>query len=251
MFQLKNDFEVNELRTGGKLLAQLFDELNEFIKSGMSTYDINQYVIAYAKKHHCKPSVLGYQGFTGACCTSINEEVIHGIPSKKKIIQEGDLISVDICLTYNNLITDSTRTYEIGKVEPKVHKLNIDTKKALDLGIEAAGKKGARLQDISKAIFRKTAIENGYGVVREYAGHGVGFSLHEEPSVINYVSLAEANPRLKPGLVLAIEPMINLGTYRVKVLKDNWTVVTLDNSVACHWEHTVVITENGAEILTQ
>ena len=177
--------------------------------------------------------------------------MIHGIPSKKKILKEGDIISVDICVTLDGFVSDSTRTYEVGKVSDEVHKLNVVTRECLYKGIDAARQPHARLGEIGKAVFKHAFTDNGYGVVRDYTGHGVGFSLHEEPEVANFVSPMLPNPRLKPGMVLAIEPMINMGTWKIIDLKDGWTVVTADGKPACHWEHTVAVTENGIEILTE
>ena len=181
---------------------------------------------------------------------SPNEVVIHGIPSKKRILEDGDLVSVDLCITLDGYVSDSTRTYEVGTVSPEKHKLNVVTKESLDLAIEAASKKNARVQDIGAAVFKHCTTENGYGTVRDYTGHGVGLSIHEDPEVPNYVSPLMPNPRLKVGMVIAIEPMINMGTWRIKTLKDGWTVVTADGKCACHWEHTVAITEGGLEVLT-
>ena len=166
-------------------------------------------------------------------------------------MKEGDIVSVDLCVTLDGYVSDSTRTYEIGKVSDDVHKLNVVTRECLNVGIEAAGKKGARILDIGNAVFKKAFLENGYGVVRDYTGHGVGFDLHEEPEVPNFNDRLLPNPRIKPGMVIAIEPMINMGSWQVDTLKDGWTVVTKDGKPACHWEHTVAITDNGIEILTQ
>ena len=176
--------------------------------------------------------------------------VIHGIPSKREILRNGDIVSVDICLEKNGYVSDSTHTYEIGKVSPEVHQLNTVTEKCLYLGIEAASVPHARIHDISKAVFTH-ASKYGYGVVRDYTGHGVGFSIHEDPEVPNFVSLSMPNARLRPGLVIAIEPMINMGTYKVKTLPDGWGVKTIDGKPACHWEHTIAVTEDGIEIMTK
>lgn len=250
MIQLKTKEQIDGIRYSCKVLAECLYSLDDIITEGMSTLDIDKYCYDFIKKRGGIPSLLGYCGYPNTACVSLNDTVIHGIPSKKEILKAGDIVSVDICFTVNGYVSDSTRTFEIGKVSDEVHKLNVVTHEALDLGIKAAGKKGARVQDISQAVFRKCAIENGYGVVQDYTGHGVGLAVHEDPEVPNFVSKLMPNPRLKPGMVIAIEPMINMGTYRVKTLRDGWTVKTLDGKPACHWEHTVAITEEGAEVLT-
>lgn len=251
MIQLKNDREIDMIRKSGKVLAECLLSLDEVISEGISTYDIDRIAHEFIVKHHGYPSCLGYCGYPNATCTSVNEVVIHGIPSKKKILKDGDIISVDICVTLDGFISDSTRTYEVGKVSDEVHKLNVVTRECLYKGIDAARQPHARLGEIGKAVFKHAFTDNGYGVVRDYTGHGVGFSLHEEPEVANFVSPMLPNPRLKPGMVLAIEPMINMGTWKIIDLKDGWTVVTADGKPACHWEHTVAVTENGIEILTE
>lgn len=249
MIQLKTKKDIDGIRKSCKLLAVLFKELDDFVKAGISTKMIDKYVYDFAKKHNAYPSCLNYEGYPASSCISVNDTVIHGIPSEKEVLKEGDLVSVDICLTLDGYVSDSTHTYEIGKVSEELHQLNKVTKECLDLAIEAALKKGARIQDIGYAVSQH-ARKFGYGIVKDYTGHGVGFDVHEEPSVPNYTSLSLPNMRLKPGMVIAIEPMINMGNYHVKVLKDGWTVKTVDGKPACHWEHTVAITEDGLEVLT-
>ncbi|MDD7271518.1 MAG: type I methionyl aminopeptidase [Spirochaetales bacterium] len=251
MIQLKRPHEIEGIKRSGKILAECLLKLEDIIKEGVSTWDIDRFCYLYIKEHKAIPSCLGYCGYPNSACVSVNEVVIHGIPSKKKILKEGDIVSVDLCVTLDGFVSDSTRTYEIGKVSDDVHKLNVVTRECLNVGIEAAGKKGARILDIGTAVFKKAFLENGYGVVRDYTGHGVGFDLHEEPEVPNFNDRLLPNPRIKPGMVIAIEPMINMGSWQVDTLKDGWTVVTKDGKPACHWEHTVAITDNGIEILTQ
>jgi methionine aminopeptidase, type I len=250
MIQLKTEKDIDGIRKSCKLLAALFAELDNFVKEGLSTKEIDKYCYDFAIAHKAYPSCLGYEGYPASTCISVNDTVIHGIPSKKEILHNGDIVSIDICLTLNGYVSDSTHTYEIGKVSPEVHQLNTVTRKCLDLGIEAASKKGARIQDIGAAV-SQYARKFGYGVVKDYCGHGVGFDVHEEPEVANYTSLSMPNPRLKPGMVIAIEPMINMGSFKVNTLRDGWTVKTIDGKPACHWEHTVAITENGLEVLTE
>ncbi len=249
MIRLKNEDEINGIRKSCHLLAAMFKEVLPQVKAGMSTKQVDDL---------CKNFIIGHGGtpawyredFPGAACISVNEEVIHGLPSNKKIIKEGDLVSLDVGIDLDGYISDSTHTYEIGKVSEKVHQLNVETRKSLYLGIEAASKPNARIQDIAQAV-SSHCRKFKYGVVKDYCGHGVGFEIHEDPEVPNYVSLANPNPRIKKGMVFAIEPMINMGTWKVEVLRDNWTVKTLDRLPSCHWEHTVAMTENGLEILTE
>ena len=218
MIQLKNRKEIEGIRRSGQLLADLFRHLDEKIAEGMSTYDVDKICDDFIRRHHAIASCLGYMGY-------------------------------DITLDLDGYVSDSTHTYEIGKVSDAVHQLNTVTEKALYNAIDAAGKKGARLHDIAAAV-EATCKPYGYGIVRDYCGHGVGFSIHEDPPVFNYVSVRNPNVKLREGLVIAIEPMINMGSWKIMDLDDGWTVKTVDGSVACHWEHTVAITENGAEIMT-
>lgn len=250
MIQLKDDYQISKIRSSCHLLSDMFDEVGPQIVEGISTYDIDRLCESFMKKHHAKGPCKGYFGFPNVTCTSVNDTVIHGIPSKKEILKKGDIISLDVCIDLDGYISDSTHSYEIGTVSEKVHQLNIETRKSLYLGIEAASKQNARIQDIAQAV-SSHCRKFKYGVVKDYCGHGVGLEIHEEPEVPNYVSLANPNPRIRKGMVFAIEPMINMGTWRVEVLKDNWTVKTLDRLPACHWEHTVAITEDGLEILTE
>ena len=250
MIQLKSDKDIEGIRKSCHLLAKLFEEVGPQIQAGMSTYDVDSLCFDFMKRHHATGPCKGYMGYPNVTCISVNDTVIHGIPSKHIILNEGDIVSVDICLEKDGYVSDSTHTYEIGKVSPEVHQLNEVTERCLYLGIEAASQPHARIQDIGAAV-SQYARKFGYGVVRDYCGHGVGFSIHEDPEVPNYVSLANPNPRLRPGMVIAIEPMINMGTYRVRTEKDGWGVKTVDGKPACHWEHTVAITDSGLEILTQ
>lgn len=248
MINLKSKEEIDGIRKSCHMLRSLFEELDGFVKEGQTTAEIDKFCYEFIIKHGGKPAYLNYEGFPATACISINEEVIHGIPSPKRIIKSGDLVKVDLGINLNGYFSDSTHAYEIGNVKEEVKKLSRITRESLYLGIEAAGKRDARINDIGKAVYMHTTKE-GYGVVKDYSGHGVGLQVHEEPSVPNYITV-DYNPRIKEGMVLAIEPMITLGTWKVKVLSDGWTVVTKDNSVAAHWEHTIAITSNGAEILT-
>lgn len=251
MIQLKNRHEIEKIRESGKVLAECLLSLDEVIVPGITTYDVDRIAHEFITSHGGIPSCLGYCGYPNATCTSVNDVVIHGIPSKHLVLNEGDIISVDICVTLDGYVSDSTRTYEVGKVSPEVHRLNAVTRECLYRGIDAARKKNGRISDIASAVFKHAFSENGYGVVRDYTGHGVGFDLHEDPEVPNYVSPMIPNPRLKPGMVLAVEPMINMGTWKIRTMKDGWTVKTADGKPACHWEHTIAVTEEGVEVLTE
>lgn len=250
MILLKNDEQIEGIRKSCHMLCDLLDSLEGRIKPGMSTKDVDIYCHDWIVARNAKPACLGFEGFPASTCVSVNEEVIHGIPRRNHIIQAGDIVSVDLCINLKGYISDSARTYMIGDVRPEVKKLVKVTEECLYRGIEAASQNRARVMDIGEAVF-KHADRHGYGVVRDYCGHGVGLDLHEDPEVPNYVSHSLGNPRLREGMVFAIEPMINLGTKNVDVLDDGWTVVTCDGKPSAHFEHTVAITSNGLEILTR
>ena len=249
MITLKTLEQIDRIRESCRLLARLLDSLSGFIEPGMTTKAIDTYCHQYIVKHNGRPAFLNYMGFSGSACISVNEEIIHGIPGNRKI-QSGDLVGIDIGIDLNGFYSDSARTFIIGgHSTPENERLVKVTQECLYLGIEGAKKNQARIHDISAPIF-KHADSNGFGVVRDYCGHGVGLSPHEEPQVPNYVSPMSPNPRLRPGMVLAIEPMINLGTKNIRDLDDGWTVVTADGKPSAHFEHTIAITEDGVEILT-
>ena len=238
MILLKTNEQIDGIRKSCKLLARLLDSLDGKIVAGMSTWDIDQICHEFIIKHGGKPAFLHYEGFPASACVSVNEEIIHGIPKRKRIIQDGDIVSVDLGINLNGYFSDSARTFLVGDVSPEVRKLSDVTRECLYRGIAALEKP-------------RCAHRNGFGVVREYCGHGVGLKVHEEPEIPNYVSPFSANPRVREGMVLAIEPMINLGKDGIIDMPDGWTVVTADGKPAAHWEHTVAITANGPEILTQ
>ena len=245
MIRLKNEKQIDGIRKSCKLLAQMFDEIIPKIHAGMSTYDIDQLAVKFIKAHGGTPAWYS-TGFPGALCISVNDEVIHGIPSKHRHIKEGDIVSLDGGIDLDGYISDSCRTIPIGKVSQEAQDLMDITKKALMAGI-AACKVGNRIADISNAV---SGVINGkYGIVTEYCGHGVGLDVHEDPNVPN-LFLGGSNPRIKPGMVLAIEPMINLGTGDVELLDDEWTVVTADGKISAHQEHTVAVFKDHTEILT-
>lgn len=249
MIRLKNEKQIDGIRKSCKMLSAMFRELIPLVKPGISTIEIDHWVQNWIQKAGGKPAFLGYgpkkAPFPAAICISINNEVIHGIPSKRKI-REGDLVSLDCGIDLDGFISDQAITLEAGAVTPVIHDLNRTTRDCLYRGI-AAVKAGDRLLQIARAV-QGCAESKGYGVVHDFCGHGVGFDVHEDPQVPN-VSHG-SNPRMCKGLVIAIEPMINLGSGDVEVLDDEWTVVTADDSVSAHWEHTVAIVDGSAEILT-
>lgn len=248
MLMLKNEKQIDGIRKSCKEIAKLFLELKSFIKAGMSTKEIDVYCEKFMRKVGGSPAWLT-EGFPATACISVNEEVIHGVPSPKKIIKDGDLVSVDLGMILDGYVSDSTVTFPIGKISPEKQKLLEVTTECLYRGIEAC-KVGNRLSDIAHAVYNH-ASEHGYGVVYQYAGHGVGLKVHEQPLVSNDPHYLDRNLRIKAGMVLAIEPMINLGTPNVSSKKDGWTVVTDDGLPSCHMEHTVAVFEDHTEILSQ
>ena len=246
MIRLKTPEQIDGIRKSCHITADMFNELIPKIHAGMSTYDIDMLFKNYIISHGGKPAWYK-EGFSGAVCISINEEVIHGIPSKKRIVKEGDLVSLDVGIDLNGYISDTTHSLLIGKVSPEVRKLKEVTEECLRAGI-AACVAGNRISDIAHAVY-EIADRNGYGVVYDYCGHGVGLDVHEDPSVPN-CPFRGMNPRIRPGMVLAIEPMINMGVPDVELLDDGWTVVTADGAVSCHEEHTVAVFADHTEVLT-
>ena len=247
MVVLKNSSEVRGMIAAGKLSAQALKLAGEMVEPGVSTSEIDREVRKFIQSHGAEPSFLGYGGFPGSACISINEEIIHGIPGPRKI-QEGDIVSVDVGAFFKGFHGDNAATFGAGRVSPEAQALMDATRESLYKGI-AMAKPGNRLGDISHAI--QSYVEAlGYGVVREYVGHGVGRKLHESPEVPNY-GKAGHGVRLLPGMTIAIEPMINQGTANVRQLPDGWTVVTADGKLSAHFEHTIAITDQGPLILTQ
>ena len=250
MIRLKNEKQIDGIRKSCKLLSAMYRELIPLVKPGIQTIEIDQWVQNWIKKAGGRPVFLGYtlkkKPYPAAVCISVNEEVIHGIPCKRKI-REGDLVSLDCGIDYGGFISDQAVSIEAGNVSEEVKKLNRVTNECLYKGIDAA-KAGDRLLQISRAV-EKHASSHGYGIVEEYCGHGVGLALHEDPHVPNYPH--GANPKINNGMVLALEPMINLGKGDIEILDDDWTVVTADSKVSAHWEHTIAIFGSKTEILTE
>ncbi|HOE83849.1 MAG TPA: type I methionyl aminopeptidase [Sphaerochaeta sp.] len=249
MITLKTEEQIKRIEEACRLTARLMRRLESFMEPGMSTWEVDKFCYDFIKANNGVPAFLNYAGFPASACISINEEVIHGIPSKKRIIHVGDLVDIDLGINLDGHFSDMARTFIIGETTEEKKQLNTVTEECLRLGIEAAAQKGARIQDIGKAVY-KHANAHKYGVVRDYCGHGVGLAVHEEPEIPNYASPYMPNPRIREGMVLAIEPMINLGTAKVRVLKDNWTVVTSDGLPSSHFEDTVAITNDGLRVLT-
>ncbi|MBQ3799544.1 MAG: type I methionyl aminopeptidase [Treponema sp.] len=249
MIRLKNEKEINGIRESCHLLADLFNEVLPRVKAGLTTKQVDDWCLDFMTKHGGKPA-WWQENFPGATCISINEEVIHGIPSKKRVIKDGDLVSIDIGINLNGYISDSSHTVMVGNVKPQHRKLVQVTRESLMAGIMACVP-GNRIKDISKAVYKVTHEQNGYGVVYDYCGHGVGLDVHEDPSIPNCPEPGP-NPRIQAGMVLAIEPMINEGTDEVITGKpgDDWIVYTADGSWSCHEEHTVAVFPDHTEILT-
>lgn len=247
MINIKSASEIAKMKTAGRITGEALKLAGESIRPGMSTKELDTIIHDYIVSCGATPSFLGYGGFTGSACISVNEEVIHGIPGKRKI-QDGDIVSVDVGAYINGYHGDSARTFVVGKIPSEVEELLTVTNEALFKGIEAAVA-GNRIGDISHAI-EEHVRKYGFGIVREYIGHGVGKDLHEDPEVPNY-GKAGHGPRLYPGMVIAIEPMINLKGDGVRTLKDGWTVVTKSGTPSAHFEHTIAITNDKPIILTK
>ncbi|MDD4002830.1 MAG: type I methionyl aminopeptidase [Clostridia bacterium] len=246
MIVIKTENEIIAMKESAKILSDTLKLLAENIKPGITTKQLDNIAYGYITKCGAQPSFLNYNGFPASICTSIDDEVIHGIPSKRRI-EEGQIISVDAGVFYKGYHSDAARTYAVGKVSELKQKLIEVAEKSFSDGIKVL-KEGIRLGDLGSAI-QKTVEENGFSVVRDMVGHGIGVKLHEDPSVPNY-GQAGRGLRLKAGMTLAIEPMINAGSYHIKVLEDKWTIKTCDGNPSAHYENTVLITREGAEILT-
>lgn len=248
MIRLKNPSQIQMMREAGRITGEALLLAGEKLKPGMTTLELDRIIRTYIEKCGAKPSFLGYGGFPGSACISINEEVIHGIPSADRVISDGDIVKVDVGAFYKGFHGDSANTFAVGNVSEEAKKLIEVTKESFYKGVEFA-KPGMRIGDIGSAV-QTHAEDNGFSVVRKYVGHGVGHDLHESPDVPNYGTPCRG-VRLYPGMVIAIEPMINAGVYEVKELSDRWTVVTADGKLSAHYEHTVAVTEDGPILLTK
>lgn len=247
MITIKNKIQQDGIRRSAGLLAAVFSRIGGIIEPGISTQDIDRVVEETIRAGGGVPAFLGYGGFPASVCASVNDQVIHGIPNGRPL-NEGDIVGCDIGVILNGYYSDACKTFPVGEASKVTLKLLDVTRQALEAAVSACGP-GARVKDIGKAVTECVA-PHGYGIVYSYCGHGVGMSLHEDPQIPNYYPSRGLNPRLKSGMVLAIEPMVNAGTADVEVLDDGWTVVTADGSMSAHFEHTVLITDNGAEVLT-
>lgn len=247
MIILKTDREIDYMRDAGKILAGAHEEVAKAIQSGISTLELDKIAEKYIKSQGAIPAFKGYNGFPGSICVSVNQEVVHGIPNKKRKLRNGDNVSIDIGVMVNGYNADAAITHPVGDIDDEMKMLLRITEESLYKGIEKAIA-GNRLGDISHAV-QTHAENNGFGVVRDYVGHGIGRRIHEDPQIPNYGN-AGHGPLLKAGMVLAIEPMLNAGTWEVKTLADGWTVATKDGKPSAHFEHTIVITDGKPEILT-
>ncbi len=247
MIIIKSEEEIELMRISGKVTAFILRELESFIRPGISTADIDKFVENTIRSNGMIPTFKGYGGFPASACVSINEEVVHGIPDKRRILKEGDIVSVDVGSTYKGYVSDAARTYPVGTVSDIAKKLMDTTRESFFAGLEYC-KVGNRLSDISHAI-QVRAESDGFSVIRDFVGHGVGQNMHEDPQIPNY-GKSGRGPRLAKGMVFAIEPMICEGTYDVETLSNDWTVVTLDGKLSAHYENTVVITDGEPQLLT-
>lgn len=247
--KVKTDSEIQAMREGGKMLATVLELLVTKAVAGMSTKDVATMAGAELQTLGGSPAILGYYGFPDVICVSLNDEVVHGVPRADRIIQDGDILSLDFCVSWKGMITDAARSTIVGRPAQKRHQQIVQrTEQSLTAGIMAVHDK-VRTGDIGAAV-QAVLDKFGYGIVRDLVGHGVGHDMHEDPNIPNY-GRANTGPWLERGMTIAIEPMATLGTQRVNVANDQWTILTADGSWAAHFEHTVLITESGAEILTQ
>mgnify|MGYP002622721709 CR=1 FL=1 len=246
--ELKSKQELDKMRVACRATAEILESLKTFIKPGITTKDIDVEVYRMISSFKMKPAFLGYGGFPGSACVSVNDELVHGIPNDSRELSSGDIVTVDVGCIYQGYNSDAAYTYPVGKISSDTEKLLRVTEDSLYKAIEQV-KPGNRIGDISYAV--QSYVEPfGFSIVRDYCGHGVGRNLHEEPSIPNF-GKSGTGPRMVPGMVLAIEPMVNAGTYKVDVLSNRWTVVTRDGSMCAHFEHSVAVTETGYEILTK
>ena len=247
MISIKNSEQLKLMRLAGRITAEALAVAEEAIRPGMTTKELDNKIKRYIEKCGATPTFLGYNGFPGSACISINDEVIHGIPSDKVIIKEGDIVKVDVGARFRGYNGDSARTFAVGKVSDEALRLISVTKQSFYEAMKVA-RPGNRVGDLGFAV-ENFVISNGFSVVRDYVGHGVGKDLHEEPEIPNF-GRAGRGVRLYPGMTLAIEPMVNYGSHGVRVLKDGWTVVTEDGKLSAHYENSILITENDPIILT-
>ncbi|MEE9503240.1 MAG: type I methionyl aminopeptidase [Candidatus Aminicenantaceae bacterium] len=246
MIIYKSEEEIRSMRRSNQIVAKILSELGMMIKPGIQTKDLDEYAERRTREMDAVPAFKGYRGYPASLCTSINEEIVHGIPSSRTL-RSGDIISLDFGVVYDGFYGDAAVTYPVGEITPPAEKLIATARESFTKGV-AKVKEGNRLSDVSYAI--QSHVESqGFSVIRSFVGHGIGFSLHEEPQIPNFGSPGRG-PKLRSGMVLAIEPMIAIGNWEVEILSDNWTAVTKDRSLSAHYEHTVALTQNGVEILS-
>jgi methionyl aminopeptidase len=248
MIILKSSRELALMRRAGRIVAQVHECFREMVRPGITTADLERAASRIIEQEGATSSFKGYRGFPAAICTSINEEIVHGIPSPRRVLKEGDIISLDVGAIYRGYHGDAAITLPVGQVDEEVQRLLEVTQGALEAGIAQACT-GRRLGDISAAIQRYAEV-NGFNVVREYTGHGIGQEMHEDPQIPNF-GQPNRGPRLRPSMTFALEPMVMAGDWRTRVLSDNWTVVTADGSLSAHFEHTLAVTDGEPEILTR
>jgi methionyl aminopeptidase len=244
---IKSQREIDLMRESCRLLAKVHEELGQFIEPGISTLDIDRFGEKLIRGYGCTPNFLHYNGYPASVCVSVNDEVVHGIPRADRILQEGDIVSLDCGLIYKGYHSDAARTHGVGNISPEAQKLITETRNAFFEGVKNA-RSGRHLHEISNAI-DAYITQFGYGIVRDLVGHGIGTSLHEAPEIPNFRQ-RKKGLKLRAGMTLAIEPMINMGTWEVEWLDDDWTVVTEDGSLSAHYENTVLVTDGEPEILT-
>jgi methionyl aminopeptidase len=244
----KSSAELEKMHRAGLIVWGALEKMRSMVKPGVSTKDLDEFAEAYTVEHHARPAFKGYRGYPGSVCTSINQEVVHGIPSASRLLREGDILSMDFGVDLDGYFGDAALTVPVGRISSEREKLLRVTRDSLDRAIGKV-RLGNRLGDISAAV-QEWVEKNGFSVVREFVGHGIGTRMHEEPQLPNYGKPGQG-ARLQEGMVLAIEPMVNTGSPGVRVLEDNWTAVTADGSDSAHFEHTVAVTTNGPWILTR
>ena len=249
MIFLKNQDEIKQMKLAGRITGEALALAGEMVRPGVTTKQLDNCVRHHIEKCGAKPSFLGYGGFPASACVSVNDEVIHGIPSGERVLEEGDIVKIDVGAFIGGFHGDSANTFPVGKISEDAAKLIEATKKSFELGVLAAAREGARLGDVGSAIDGYVR-QFGYSTVKEYVGHGVGRELHEEPNVPNF-GTAGRGLRLSRGMTIAIEPMVTVGSPKVKVLENKWTVVTEDGSLSAHYEHTVALTDDGFILLTK
>jgi len=244
---VKTADEIKIMQEANQIVAETLSMLLDVTEPGITTFELDKMAEELCRKRNSTPAFKGYHGFPSSLCVSLNEEVVHGIPSRKRKLKKGDIISVDFGVCYKGFYGDSAVTIPVGKIKKPVHDLLRVTKESLELAIEQVVP-GNRISDISRAV-QTHAEKHGFSIVRQFVGHGIGTSLHEGPEVPNFVSKGQS-PRLIEGMVVAIEPMVNIGTHKVKVLRDGWTVITADKKVSAHFEHSVAVTADGPLVLS-